>query len=319
MAGRPYAAGGIRDTVAATRAASRRRAARRRRRCGGTRRAAPGTTHDRDQVRLRARRRRRGAAAAPSPRELTRRRRPSSAPTSSRPSSTGRADDYVALVCGEMLAACAPHARWIDVFCERGAFDADQSRAVLEAGAAAGLGLRLHANQLGPGPGRAARRRAGLRVGRPLHPPRPTPTSRRWPASDDRGHASCRRPTSPPASPTPTPGGLLDAGATVALATNCNPGSSYTTSMPFCIALAVRDMRHDDRRGAAGGHARRGAALAARRHRPPGARRAGRSGGARRPVHTHLVYRPGVPLVAATVVGARSPPLHAVAMRQRSP
>ena len=83
----------------------------------------------------------------------------------------GRADDYVALVCGEMLAACAPHARWIDVFCEEGAFDADQSRAVLEAGRAAGLGLRVHANQLGPGPGRAARGRARRRLGRPLHLP----------------------------------------------------------------------------------------------------------------------------------------------------
>ncbi len=67
----------------------------------------------------------------------------------------GRADDYVELVCGEMLAACAPHCRWIDVFCERGAFDAEQSRAVLEAGRAAGLGLRVHGNQLGPGPGAA--------------------------------------------------------------------------------------------------------------------------------------------------------------------
>src|SRR5437763_15964938 len=52
-----------------------------------------------------------------------------------------------------MLDACAPHARWIDVFCERGAFDADHSRAVLEAGRRAGLGLRIHANQLGLGPG----------------------------------------------------------------------------------------------------------------------------------------------------------------------
>ena len=65
----------------------------------------------------------------------------------------GRADEYVDLVCGEMLTACAPHARWIDVFCERGAFDAEGSRAVLEAGRRAGLGLRVHGNQLGPGPG----------------------------------------------------------------------------------------------------------------------------------------------------------------------
>ena len=65
----------------------------------------------------------------------------------------GRADDYIDLVCGEMLDAAAPHARWIDVFCERGAFDADQSARVLDAGRAAGLGLRLHGNQLGHGPG----------------------------------------------------------------------------------------------------------------------------------------------------------------------
>ena len=65
----------------------------------------------------------------------------------------GRADDYVDLVVTDMLAACAPHARWIDVFCERGAFDADQARAVLTAGRQAGLGLRVHANQLEPGPG----------------------------------------------------------------------------------------------------------------------------------------------------------------------
>src|SRR4029077_12782448 len=65
----------------------------------------------------------------------------------------GRADEYVGLVCGEMLRACAPYARWIDVFCERGAFDADQSRAVLEAGRDAGLGLRVHGHQLGHVPG----------------------------------------------------------------------------------------------------------------------------------------------------------------------
>ena len=80
-------------------------------------------------------------------------------------------DDYVSLVCGEMLDACAPHARWIDVFCERGAFNAEQSRAVLEAGRRAGLGLRVHANQLGLGPGRPCRGRGGRGVGRPLHPP----------------------------------------------------------------------------------------------------------------------------------------------------
>ena len=158
------------------------------------------------------------------------------------PEYEGRADDYVELVCGEMLAACAPHARWIDVFCERGAFDADQSRAVLAAGRDAGLGLRVHGNQLGPGPGVAARRRDGRRLGRPLHLPR----RRRHRGAGRRARRSppsCRRPTSRPASPIPTPGGRSTPASRVAIATNTNPGSSYTTSMAFCIALAVRDMR----------------------------------------------------------------------------
>src|SRR5205085_5524562 len=64
-----------------------------------------------------------------------------------------QADEYDELVCGAMLEACAPHVRWTDVFCERGGFEADQSRAVLEAGRQAGLGLRVHANQLSRGPG----------------------------------------------------------------------------------------------------------------------------------------------------------------------
>jgi len=64
-----------------------------------------------------------------------------------------RADDYVALVTGEMLDACAPHAKWVDVFCDVGAFDVDQSRAVLQAGIAKGLKPRIHANQLATGGG----------------------------------------------------------------------------------------------------------------------------------------------------------------------
>jgi imidazolonepropionase len=63
---------------------------------------------------------------------------------------------YVDLVVGPMLTACAPHARWVDVFCEPHsphAFDGDEAATVLKAGRAAGLGLRVHGNQLGPGPG----------------------------------------------------------------------------------------------------------------------------------------------------------------------
>ena len=137
----------------------------------------------------------------------------------------------------------APYARWVDVFCERGAFDADQARAVLEAGIAAGLMPRVHANQLGPGPRRPARRGARRGQRRPLHPP---VTDRDVDALGRRRPPwprCCRGPSSPPARPTRTPGGCSTAGVTVALATDCNPGSSYTSSMPFCLALAVREMR----------------------------------------------------------------------------
>ena len=150
-----------------------------------------------------------------------------------------RADEYVALVCGEMLDACAPFARWIDVFCEGGAFDADQSRVVLEAGRAAGLGLRVHGNQLGPGRGcssrssSARRRSTTARTSRTSTSTR-SPKARPWPPSFPRLIFR------PPALSGRPPRDRRR--RRVAIATNCNPGSSYTTSMAFCIALAVRDM-----------------------------------------------------------------------------
>ena len=152
----------------------------------------------------------------------------------------GRADDYVELVCGEMLAASAPHARWIDAFCERGAFDADQCRAVLEAGRTAGLGLRLHANQLGSGP--------GVQLAVELGCASADHCTYLSDADVEALAASDTVATFLPATdfstrqPYPDARRVIDAGATVALATNCNPGSSYTTSMSFVIALAVRDL-----------------------------------------------------------------------------
>ena len=215
----------------------------------------------------------------------------------------GRADDYVRLVCGDMLAACAPHARWIDVFCEEGAFDPDQSRAVLEAGRAAGLGLRVHGNQLGLGAGVALAVELGaasvdhcsylsdadvaaLAAG--------TTVATFLPATD----FSTRQPY-------PDARRVIDAGAAVAIATNCNPGSSYTTSMGFCVALAVRDLRMTIDEALAA--ATIGGARALRRtdvgHLAPGARADAVLLDA--PSHAHLVYRPGVPLVAATVSHGR--------------
>ena len=157
----------------------------------------------RDQVRLRARRRGRGPAAAPGRRADRRRDLPRRPPRPGRVRRPGRR-----LRRARRAARCSTPARrtrrWIDAFCEDGAFDADQSRAVLEAAATPGLGLRVHANQLGAGPGRAAGGRAGRGVGRPLHLPDRRRRRRRSPAATPSPPSS-RRPTSPPASPTPTP------------------------------------------------------------------------------------------------------------------
>ena len=298
MAGAPYAAGGIRETVAATRAASDAElhalaAARRDEalRAGithveiksgyaldvdGERRSCEIAAAFTDDVTFL------GAHVVPQGAD---------------------ADDYVELVCGEMLDACAPHARWIDVFCEDGAFDADQSRAVLEAGRAAGLGLRIHANQLGPGP--------GVRLGVELGAASADHCTYLTDDDIDALAGSDTVATFLPATdfstrqPYPDARRAIDAGVSVALATNCNPGSSYTTSMAFCIALAVRDMRMTADEALAA--ATLGGARALRRgdigHLGVGARADAVLLDA--PSPAHLVYRPGVPLVAMTIARGR--------------
>jgi imidazolonepropionase len=209
----------------------------------------------------------------------------------------GRADDYVALVCGDMLAACAPQSRWIDVFCEDGAFDAEQSRAVLEAGRAAGLGLRVHGNQLGPGPG--VQLAVELGAASVDHCTYLTDADIAALAGGDTVATFLPATDFSTRQPYPDARRAIDAGAATAIATNCNPGSSYTTSIPFCIALAVREMRMtpDEALWAA----TMGGARALRRadvgHLAPGARADAVLLDA--PSHVHLSYRPGVPLVAA--------------------
>jgi imidazolonepropionase len=297
MAGRPYAASGIRVTTDATRQASEdelRRLARARRgeaaRAGIThleiksgyglepeaeRRSCVVASELTDDVTFL------GAHAVPSEYE-------------------GRADEYVELVCGEMLEACAPHARWIDVFCEEGAFDADQSRTVLEAGRDAGLGLRVHGNQLGFGPGvRLAVEMGAASVDHCTY------------LADEDVDALAGSDTVAtflPATdfstrqPYPDARRAIDAGVELAIATNCNPGSSYTTSMSFCIALAVRDMHMTPEEALLA--ATRGGARALRRDDvgslAPGARADAVILEA--PSYTHLVYRPGVPLVGAVAI-----------------
>jgi imidazolonepropionase len=200
-----------------------------------------------------------------------------------------------------MLAACAPHVRWIDVFCERGAFDEDQSRRVLEAGRDAGLGLRVHGNQLGPGPGV----RLAVEMGAASVDHCTYLEDADIEALADGETVATFLPATDFSTRQPYPDArrAIDAGVNVAVATNCNPGSSYTTSMAFCLALAVRDMHMTI--GEALTAATLGGARALRRtdvgHLSPGAR--GDAVLLDAPSYSHLVYRPGVPLVAATVAG----------------
>ncbi len=215
----------------------------------------------------------------------------------------GSSDDYVELVCGPMLDACAPRCRWIDVFCERGAFDAEHSRAVLEAGRKAGLGLRVHGNQLGPGPG--ARLAVEMGAASVDH------CTFLDDSDIDALAGSETVATFLPATdfstrqPYPDARRAIDAGVRVAIATNTNPGSSNTTSMSFCIALAVRDlgMTVDEALAAATA----GGAAALRRsdvgRLSPGARADALILDATS--HIDFAYRPGVPLVATSVSAGR--------------
>ncbi|WP_043447326.1 imidazolonepropionase [Arthrobacter sp. L77] len=226
------------------------------------------------------------------------------------------ADDYTDLVCGPMLDAVRPSVRWADVFCETGAFTPDQSRRVLAACAAAGLGLRVHGNQLGPGAGVALAVEFGAasvdHVNH-LSDDDVDALAGTWSGSgtDDAPGTvatclpACDLSTRQPFAPARR---LLDAGARIALASNCNPGTSYTSSMAFCVATAVLQMGltvHEAVRAAT-----HGGAVALRRHTgcdADGLRAVGSLAVGHRadlqllnaPSATHLAYRPGMPLVHA--------------------
>jgi imidazolonepropionase len=243
------------------------------------------------------------------------------------PEYDGDRDGYLDLVCGPMLRACAAHARWVDVFCEQGAFDADEALAVLAAGRAAGLLARVHANQLGPGPGvqvavaagaasadhctylsdadvdaLAASGTASSGTGSPGIASSGTASSgTESPGPGFSGTVATLLPGVEFSTRQPYPDArrLLAAGVTVALATDCNPGSCFTSSMPFCVALAVREMGLTTQEAVWAATA--GGARALRRtdvgHLGVGARADlilldG-------PSHAYLAYRPGVPLIRA--------------------
>ncbi len=215
-------------------------------------------------------------------------------------------DGYVRLVSGDMLAACRPHARWIDVFCEHSAFDVDETRAILEAGIAAGLTPRLHAGQLGPGGGI----RLGVELGaasvdhctyagdrdiEALAAAAGTTVATLLPGAEFSTRATY-----------PDARRFLDAGVTVALATDCNPGSSYTTSMAFCIAVAVREMNFTPAQALWSATAGGAAAL---RRDDVGALSVGKRADfvlLDAPSYIHLAYRPGVPLITDVIAAGKT-------------
>lgn len=296
MAGEPYKAGGIRTTMAATRAATNDQLVANARRLASEALASGTTTIEvKSGYGLSVVDEARSLEAARAVTDETTFLGAHVVPPDS------DADAYVELVCGEMLGKCAPHSRWIDVFCDRGAFDVDQARTILTAGAKAGLGTRLHANQLQHGGGIAL----GVEMGvascdhcthvseddiELLAGARETTVATLLPTAE-----LCTR------SPFPNARRLIDAGVAVALASDCNPGSSYTSSMPLVVALGVisMGMTCDE----ALWSATKGGAKALRRSDIGGI-----SPGMRGDLvvleaasHVHLAYRPGVTLVSAVV------------------
>ncbi len=304
MAGEPYTGGGIRTTVAATRAASddtlRRNAARL---VGEARRQGTTTLEIKSGY---------GLSVADEARSLRIARELTAETTflGAHVVPDGHTPDaYVDLVCGAMLDGAAAYAKWVDVFCDRGAFGEEQARRVLTAGAQRGLGLRVHANQLAAGP--------GVRLAVELGAASADHCTHLTGADVDALAASDTVATLLPGaefstrSPYPDARRLLDAGVRVALATDCNPGSSYTTSMPFCIALAVRDMGMTPAEAVRAATA--GGALALRRD-DIGRLRVGAPADLMildAPSYLHLAYRPGVPLIRTVVLnGAPVQPPH---------
>jgi imidazolonepropionase len=292
MAGEPYTGGGIRTTVAATRSASddelRRNA---RRLVGEALRQGTTTIEIKSGYGLNVPDEARSLRLAAEIVDETTFLGAHVVPAEF----AGRADAYVDLVRGEMLDAAAPYAKWVDVFCERGAFDGDQARAILTEAAKRGLGLRLHANQLGPGPG--VRLAVELGAASADHCTHLDDDDVAALAGSDTVATLLPGAEFSTRSPYPDARRLLDAGVTVALATDCNPGSSFTSSMPFCIALAVREMKMTPAEAV---HAATAGGAAALRRDDLGVLRPGARADLivlDAPSHVHLAYRPGVPLI----------------------
>ena len=148
--------------------------------------------------------------------------------------------DYINLVKTKMLDACAPHAKWIDVFCDKTAFSVEEAREILKAGLAKGLKGRIHGNQLGDTGG--ADLAAELRLASVDHCTHVS--NKTLEALAENSVVATLLPGAEFFTKSPYPDGkrFLDAGVTVALASDCNPGSSYISVMPVVLSLAIREM-----------------------------------------------------------------------------
>ena len=293
LAGEPYAAGGIRTTVAATRAASDAELLDRARALAAEALRSGTTTLEVKSGY--------GLSVEDERRCLQVAGQLSEHPTflGAHVVPDGDAEAYVDLVCGEMLDVAAPLATAIDAFCEAGAFDEAQCRRVLRAGQARGLDVHVHANQLGPGPGvQLAAELGAASADHCTHL-----TSDDVTALRDAGVVAVLVPVAEfsTRSPYAPARRLLDAGVTVALATDCNPGTSFTTSMPFVVALACRELGMTPREAV---HAATAGGAAALRAPDVGHLRVGARADLvvlDAPSPVHLAYRPGVDLVHRVV------------------
>ena len=217
---------------------------------------------------------------------------------------SGRADEYVALVTGEMLRVAAPHAKWIDVFCDRGAFDVDQARTILRAGVEAGLQPRIHANQLANIG--AVQLAVELDCASADHLSHLSDEDIELLAGSNTVATLLPGAEFSTRSAYPDARRLFATGVNVAIATDCNPGSSFTTSMPFCMAVAVRDMGFSPEQALQA--ATLGGARALRRN-DIGSLSVGMSADfavLNAPSYIHLSYRPGVDLIDSTWVAGKN-------------
>ncbi|MDN5774087.1 imidazolonepropionase [Brevibacterium aurantiacum] len=202
---------------------------------------------------------------------------------------------YVDLVINEIIPAATGQAKWIDVFCEKGAFTEDQTRRIIEAGKAAGMKPRLHANQLTDG----GALRLGAELGCVSVDHATFASDEDLAALAEAGTVVTLLPSIEFSTRQPYPDArrYVEAGVGLAIATDCNPGSGFSNSVPFAIAIGVRDMHFTVEQAMWAATA--GGARALQR------RDVGRLGAGARadlaildaPSYRHLAYRPGVQLV----------------------